>query len=148
MQLISELLKKYEWPSVDSITYGNGKMVLFGINSIDKNNLQIVVKHETMLDNFLEANPEDISSFDIFSTTKFNDYTVHVGDGSYEGDGIIYITKSDSTLLWFAFFEDIGPFIKVSFDTEGFVHAINDYGTVWKMEILNPLNITRLNEIN
>ncbi len=142
MKEINELIKSLQWPCVTSITYPDGRMVLLDITFEKNNQYEIKSSTDSSLHSFLQETPEDLSSFDIFSTITHQQFTISVGDGSYEGEGIIYVINNEKAELhWFAFFENGGPFKNVRVDLTGYIFATAGNGVIWKMSIDNPIPI-------
>lgn len=139
---IEDLIKNFEWAGINAITYGDGKMVLLHVEFYDEQKYYIAPITDSTIDSFLKYNLENLSPFDIFSRTQYNDYEILVGDASGEGNGIVYvINKSNNSLVWFAFFENSEPFKTVSISIEGIISAVSDIDIVWKIPIENPLEI-------
>lgn len=51
------------------------------------------------------------------------------------------MNTEDDSLIWFAFFENSEPFESVSFDENGFIHAVSAVNINWKISVVNPLDI-------
>ncbi|MCJ8289318.1 MAG: hypothetical protein HRT58_22135 [Crocinitomicaceae bacterium] len=141
-QNIHSLIANYEWAGIDSITFNDGRMVLLDIEFFAKENYYIGPIADSTIDSYLKYNSDDLSSFDVFSKVKYGDYEVFVGDGSSEGNGVIYVTNVEvDSLVWFAFFENSEPFKEVSVDENGVIHALSAVNITWKLSLDNPLSI-------
>lgn len=139
---INNLIANYEWAGKNSIIFGDGKMILLDVEFYSKGNYHIGPIADSSIDSYLKYNSDDLSSFDVFSKVKFGDYEVFVGDGSSEGNGVIYFTNvEDNSLVWFAFFENSEPFKEVSVDENGVIHALSAVNITWKLSLDNPLSI-------
>jgi len=147
-QKIEELMTDYNWVCHNSVTFGDGSMVLLDIEFYSKDNYFIGPIADTTLESYLKYNSDNLSSFDVFATTHNGEYKVHVGDGSLEENGIIYVTSiKDNTLLWFAFFEKSDCFKEVTVDTDNVIHATTASNVVWNLSISNPLDIKLLSRL-
>lgn len=141
-QSINNLLLNYEWAGINSVTFGDGLMVLLDIEFFSEENYYIGPITDSTIDSYLKYNSDDLTPFDVFAKSKFKDYEILVGDGSAEGNGVIYVINiEDKSLVWFAFFEDSEPFKKVSIDENGVIHALSAVNITWKLSINNPLSI-------
>jgi hypothetical protein len=139
---INELLKNYQWPCTNSITFGNGKMIILETEFHVNHEYSISDKCELTLDTYLNENPTDLTDFDVFSKAIYKNYEIFVGDGSYEGEGIVFvINKESNSLHWFAFFENSDSFNKVDIDNVGVINATTTNGVLWKIPIDDPVSI-------
>ena len=139
---IKKLIDEYEWAGINAITFADGLMTLLEINFYSKGEYFIAPIVDSTINSYLKYNSDELSSFDVFSKIIFNNYEILVGDGSGEGNGIIYVinTKNNS-LSWFAFFENSEPFKSVTVDENGTIQALSAVNITWKLPIENPLNI-------
>lgn len=140
--IINKLIKNHDWTGIDSIVFADGKMTLLDVNFYSDNSYFISPIADSTIESYLDYNSDYLSSFDVFSNAKYQNYEVLVGDGSGEGNGVIYVLNNgDNSLIWFAFFENSEPFKKVSVDEEGFIYAVSEVNITWKINIKDPLNI-------
>jgi hypothetical protein len=117
-------------------------MTLLEINYFDTRKYYIGPIVDSTIDSYLKYNADGLTSFDIFARSKRGNLEVLVGDGSWEGSGMIYLMNTeDDSLIWFAFFENSEPFESVSFDENGFIHAVSAVNINWKISVVNPLDI-------
>jgi hypothetical protein len=66
---------------------------------------------------------------------------VAVGDGSWEGNGVVVvIDRATRNLAWFAFFEASGAFTAVTL-VDGVIDAVTDAGVHWYIRLDAPLEI-------
>lgn len=139
---IERLIANYEWAGVSSITFSDGLMVLLDVEFFSKDSYYIGPIADSTIDSYLKYNSDDLTPFDVFSKVTYRDFEILVGDGSDEGNGVIYVTNTaDNSLVWFAFFENSEPFKTVSIDENGIIHALSAVNITWKLSINNPLSI-------
>lgn len=138
---INDLLKRMEWPSVNAVTYGDGRMTLMELEFYGDGRHHVGPIADTTLESYLFYNSDGLASFDITASTHHGDHTIHVGDGSGESDGVVFvIEQATQRLVWFAFFVSSGPFVSVRAD-DGQVQAVTSAGVRWSLAVSDPLDI-------
>ena len=139
---IGDLIKNYEWPGINAITFGDGKMILLYVELYPEKKYHIAPITDSSIDSYLGYNLDNLSPFDVFSKAEYSNCEVLVGDASGEGNGVIYVVdKVSNSLVWFAFFENSEPFKSVSINKEGVINAKSASEVIWKIPIKNPLQI-------
>ena len=141
-QSINKLIANYEWAGKNSITFGDGLMILLEIEFFSKGNYFIGPIADSTIDSYLKYNSEYLSSFDVFAKVEYGNYEILAGDGSSEENGVVYVVSTvDKSLVWFAFFEKSEPFDELKVDEKGVIHARSESNITWKISIENPLQI-------
>lgn len=136
------MIASLKWAGKNSVTFGDGKMVLLDIEFYSKGNYHIGPIADSTIDSYLNYNADYLSEFDIFAKIEHKEFVVFAGDGSAEGNGVIYVLdKMNNSLIWFAFFENSEPFVELKVDDRGVVNAKSEVNIIWKLPIDNPLNI-------
>jgi hypothetical protein len=130
-------------PIVQSIIFPNGDLLRFE-RSVDVNEKpeNINFSDKSTIDDFFEQNSEDyISHCYTTISTENNDYIAYAGEGSWGGDGIIYVVKkSDNQLVWFLFSDKSNPFIEIKIK-ENTVIAVSTLNECWTIPINSPENL-------
>ncbi|MCR0997653.1 hypothetical protein [Serratia rubidaea] len=139
---INKLLSEKKWPGINSVIFGDGRLVLLEAMFYTDSNYHIAPVLDSTIDSYLNYQADSLTIFDVFSRGRIGNFEVCVGDGSSEGEGVIYVVNSDDNqLCWFAFFENGGPFIKVDVDESGIISATSESNVIWELSISNPLDI-------
>jgi hypothetical protein len=139
---IKNLIQNLVWAGIDSITFGDGRMILLDIEFYSKEKYHISPIADSTIDSYLQYNLADLSPFDISARTVFNNYEVFAGDASGEGNGIVYvIDQTNDSLIWFAFFENSDPFRSVSVNDDAIAIVVTSENVTWKIPIKDPLKI-------
>ena len=129
-----------EAPIVQCIIFPNGDLFRFERTiGLMENQEHIKFLEKSTIDCYFEQNgSEKVSS--CFSTTSAenSEYIAYAGEGSFGGDGIIYvIKKADSQLLWFLFSDSSNPFSTVEIQ-ENIIIAISTFSKRWTIPIRSP----------
>ena len=137
---IKNLLTQDQCLSRNSITFGNGKIILLDIRRRNKYYIWPII--DCNIEDYLKYNHDKFASFDVFAQTIFENFEIYVGDGSSEENGNIHVIDNrNKSLVWFAFFEDSEPFTQVHVDKNGIINALSESGIIWKIPIETPLKI-------
>lgn len=136
---VNSLIKNHQCTGIDSIVFGNGRMVLLSIHFFEGGSRLSPICDST-LESFLHYNTDCLSTFDVFATCENEHYNVFCGDGSSEGSGNVHITDKAGKLLWFCYFENSEPFTQVEIK-DRCVYALSEANITWKIPIDSPLDI-------
>ena len=114
---IKNILENYTYPTIKSIAYPNGDMlVLEGQWLGEEYHLHILC--QSTLDSYFKYNEADyVSNLYPQMVAENAQYEVYGGECSWEGDGFIYIiNKEKGKLLWFLFLDNSEYFKEAYFE--------------------------------
>jgi len=137
---IDRLVNELEVPLINSLIFPNGDLLVFEhtiLGEREKHILNVLCK--STIESYFEYNAFDsVSSCDATISTENEDFVVYAGEGSWGGEGIIYvISKKDNQLVWFFFSDRSNPFKSVEIKDDEIV-AISTYEECWKIPIHSP----------
>ena len=138
MDLIKKLLNENKWMVENSITFGDGTVLLLEKVRLNDSAFKIKVKDKTNIETLITENYENYSFFDVFKIVKEETITIHVGEGSFGGDGFIYVTNNiNNELIWFAFFDFSNPFMSAILENNQII-AVTNNDEKWTFSLSNP----------
>jgi hypothetical protein len=95
--------------------------VLIFLLKFNEKEERIAFLEDSTIDGYLEQNGnENVSQCCVTLSTEIEEYIACAGEGSWGGDGIVYvIDKLDNQLVWFLFSDSSNPFyiIEIKNDT-------------------------------
>lgn len=130
---------------------------LIGINSLQKNNGEIIILNcynvnnmnnvsyysfplcETTIESLEKFNPDIWTTFEVFSNRLEinNEYVVFGGEGGMGNEGFIACTDKSNDFLWALFFTDSNPFYKIEFNNNE-IHAYSSSNLKYRINLINP----------
>lgn len=139
-QYIDRLTKDLEVPIVNSIIFPNGDLLILEhtiLGEREKHMIRVLCK--SSIESYFEYNDFDsVSSCHTTLSTENEDFIIFTGEGSWGGDGIIYvIRKTDNQLVWFFFSERSNPFDSIEIKNDEII-AISTLNECWKIPIHSP----------
>ena len=141
---IDKLIKDLKVPIIDSLIFPNGDLLVLEhtiLGEYEKHIVRVLCK--STIKSYFEYNaPDSVSSCYVTISTENADFLVYAGEGSWGGDGIIYvIRKTDSQLVWFFFSDRSNPFKSVEIKNNEII-AISTLNEYWVIPILSPEKMT------
>jgi hypothetical protein len=141
---IQENWQRERVPIINGVLFSDGTLWSFEYRDIDHKNIRarfvkLRAQNPSILDGTFEL-AAIIETGRVANAEQDSKYSC--GEGSHGGDGYIACSSlSDNHLRWIAFFEESNPFMKIHL-TPGFVHATNNHGHIWSLDIENPRDIS------
>jgi len=127
-------------PITQALIFPNGDMLRFErFTCVDQTQEKIEFLEKITIDKYFELNGNDhVSKCHCTSSAKNSDYIVYVGEGSWGGDGLIYVvSKSKNDLVWFLFSDSSNPFSQVSIEDDTII-ALSTKFQRWSIPINSP----------
>ena len=114
---IKTILDRYEYPIINSFTFSNGEMLVLKSYFIGRRH-KIRVLCKSTIESYFDYNKKDyVSSFAVPICVENEKFRVFAGEGSWGGDGIVYvIDKFNNEPIWFLFLDNSNPFKEVQFE--------------------------------
>lgn len=107
MNSVTDLWLRGYVPIVNGICFADEHVQY--IDLITYPNKRIMYNGKGSLKDFIENTPDDITSYDIYGSTRFESQTFHYGCGSYEGDGyLISLDNKSGQANWLFFSDSLG----------------------------------------
>jgi len=142
---IRSILDSYEYPIINSFTFANGDMLVLQSHFIGEE-YKIRVLCKSTISSYFDYNEADyVSSFSVPVQVENEKYSVFAGEGSWGGDGIIFvIDKIKNQPVWFLFLDNSNPFNKIIFEGSDVIIAHSSSNVKLKIPIDEPFKIESL----
>ena len=122
----------------NSITFGDGSVILLEKEKLQESAIIIKIKNKTNIESIITSDYDNFSFIDVLKIYRHKSFTVYIGEGSYGGDGFIYLTDNKSSeLVWFAFFDFSDPFVDVIINNDQIITTTNNDRN-WTFLLKNP----------